>query len=418
MKRYLCFVFLLPSLLSFSQNIDSLISYYELKAEKYLVRDSSVYNYFEIDEAGIRIFASAQNKEKDSAEFFLRWNDLSAFKHLIRTTDVNTQLACYAKRNMKGYKITSQLNTVYYSAQNDLPLLGKKIAIDPGHIGGDTLSARREKRLAKIKSEKKDEYVVTEGSLTMQTALILKSKLEKLGATVLLTRSGEGQNAFGYSFDEWMKKDFEKSVAQAFQNKEISDKEKNKLLNPKTTEEYIYYHFFIPEELKQRAVLINDFKPDLTVIIHYNVDETNKNWSKPSEKNCNMVFIPGAFMDGEMETVRNRFEFLRLLVNDDLSKSASLSSYLIKRFETNLKVPAATQNDASYLQDNCKSTPVKGVFCRNLTLTRYVHGTIIYGEPLYLDNINEYKMLSKPGNTRIQLVADSFYEAVLQYFQK
>ena len=174
-----------------------------------MVKDSSVYNFFEIDEGGIRIFSSPKTKELDSAEFFLKWKDLAVFKHMIHETDLNTQLLYYSKKNMKGYKIPSKMNTIYYNGKNDKPLLGKKIAIDPGHVGGDSTLARMEKRIAKIKNEKNNEFVITEGNLTMQTALILKNKLEALGANVLLTRSGEGINSFGYSFEDWMKKDFE-----------------------------------------------------------------------------------------------------------------------------------------------------------------------------------------------------------------
>ncbi|MEW6469492.1 MAG: N-acetylmuramoyl-L-alanine amidase [Bacteroidota bacterium] len=416
MKRYLLPPLLLACLYAYSQKTDSLIAHYGLRAEKYLAKDKSVYDYFDIGKPGIRMYASPAAKAKDSAEFFMKWEHLSYCKHSLTSGSTEDRLNYY-----KGGKSAISPIVTFYDiihGPKDQPLLGKKIAIDPGHIGGDTASARMERRLAKIKSENGTEYVIREGNLTMQTALILKTKLEKLGAKVMLTRNGEGMNAFGYSFSEWMKKNFEKSVIAAFQEKEITAKERDKLLSSKTGSDYIFYHFFLQEELKQRAKLINGFQPDLSVIIHYNVDESNKNWTKPSTKNYNMVFIPGAFMKGEMETVRDRFEFLRLLISDDLSRSASLSSYLIKRFEKKLKVPAATENDAEYLLSSCKSTPVPGVYCRNLTLTRYVHGTLIYGEPLYLDNVNEYKLMSKPGNERIILAAEAFYDAVLEYFQK
>src|SRR3989304_2565117 len=119
------FTFIFFSIISVSQNYDSLISYYKLRADKYMVKDSSVYNFFEIDEGGIRIFSSPKTKELDSAEFFLKWKDLAVFKHMIHETDLNTQLLYYSKKNMKGYKIPSKMNTIYYNGKNDKPLLGK-----------------------------------------------------------------------------------------------------------------------------------------------------------------------------------------------------------------------------------------------------------------------------------------------------
>mgnify|MGYP001576610280 CR=1 FL=1 len=71
-------------------------------------------------------------------------------------------------------------------------------------------------------------------------------------------------------------------------------------------------------------------------------------------------------------------------------------------------------------------TDVPGVFCRNLTLTRMVKGTLIYGEALYQDNINEYKLLNKKEITidgikiskRIEEVAEAYSEGIINYVKR
>ena len=138
-----------------------------------------------------------------------------------------------------------------------------------------------------------------------------------------------------------------------------------------------------------------------------------------------MVFIPGAFMQNEMETQRDRFEFLRLLVSADIENSKTAAEFLISSFVKTLNVPAASAGDAFYLSEKCIATETKGVFCRNLSLTKLIHGTIIYGESLYQDNKDEFKLLSEPEtiidgikiNPRAAQVADAYYQALLEIFK-
>lgn len=171
--------------------------------------------------------------------------------------------------------------------------------------------------------------------------------------------------------------------------------------------------------MAKRAELINDFQPDLTIIIHYNVDETNFEWQKPSTKNFNMTFIGGAFMKTDLPTIEKRFEFLRMIISDDVEKSIALSSETIKNFEKYLNVKTAQQTDAKYLSEGCIATDKKGVYCRNLQLTRYIHSPLVYGETLYQDNIIECKLLNaetdKTKNKRVQQVAEAYYQGILNY---
>src|SRR4029077_8140811 len=66
------------------------------------------------------------------------------------------------------------------TANEELPLSGVKIAIDPGHLGGTW--AKMEERWFQIG----ESVPVTEGDLTLRVAQILAPRLEKLGAKVSL----------------------------------------------------------------------------------------------------------------------------------------------------------------------------------------------------------------------------------------
>ena len=199
----------------------------------------------------------------------------------------------------------------------------------------------------------------------------------------------------------------------------ISKSQKDFFLGKKASDRDKFRVIFKDLELQKRGEIINDFKPDITIIIHYNVDETNTGWVKPGKKDFNMTFVGGAFMKGDLSTIEKRFEFFRLLVSDNLEKSIALSSAVVKSFEENLKVPTAGPRDAKYLIEGCLPAKTKGVYCRNLQLTRYIHSPLVYGETLYQDNISECQQLNKENdktkNIRVQQVSEAYYQGILKY---
>ena len=85
-------------------------------------------------------------------------------------------------------------------------LIGVKIAIDPGHLGGPY--ARLEERFIDIPSsiERKEPIQFDEGSLSFLTAKYLKILLEKEGAIVMLTRNSIGKSVYEEDFFDWLKK--------------------------------------------------------------------------------------------------------------------------------------------------------------------------------------------------------------------
>lgn len=194
------------------------------------------------------------------------------------------------------------------------------------------------------------------------------------------------------------------------------------MLNPKISKREKFQSVFKNLELQKRSEIINNYQPDFTVIIHFNVDETNKGWTKPGNKNHNMTFVGGAFMGSDLSSPEKRMEFLRLLVTDDLEKSIALSSSVVKSFEKNLNVKTASYTDATYLVKGCLPADANGVYCRNLQLTRYIHSPLVYGETLYQDNVNECVLLNeendKTKNKRIQQVAEAYFQGVLDYVNK
>lgn len=426
MKLFLqFFLFLFFTLPCFAQDklLQSNIKYFTEKIQNYLDKEKALSEYYSIDEKGIKMYASVSDKVKDKSEFFLEWKHLSAYKDafdrcnnvfdIYKTGKYDLPIPCL---NVNGKIID------YIYAPERKPLEGKKIAIDPGHIANDFEMGDLEKKHIIIKCDSlngiKDSIEIAEGILTYATAILLKEKLEKEGATVFLTRTAE-KCAFGKTYQQWKRDDLKKAVDSLYKIGEIKSWQKDHFSSSKAKDRDIFRVIFRDLELAKRVELINNFKPDYTVVIHYNVDETNLDWDKCTNKNFNMCFVGGAFMKNDLSTKEKRFEFLRLLITDDLEKSIALSSSVIKSFEKELNVPTATVQDAKYLIEGCLPTEVNGVYCRNLQLVRYIHSPIVYGEALYQDNFSECKLLNaetdKTKNKRVQQVADAYFKGILNY---
>lgn len=434
MKLFLhTILFLFFTLPSLAQNLEipSKIKHYTEKVQNYLDKEKALSNYYSITEEGIKIFAKAEEKKINKAEFFVSWKEIGSYYSVLinQSTSVNKKVyesGTYTYESCKKHFPTTyngtSLDDGHYALEVPVALAYKKIAIDPGHIANDFIIGDLEKKHIIIKGDSitgiKDSIEIAEGMLTLATAELLKEKLEKEGAQVLITRTGD-KCAFGKTYLQWKKDDLKKAVDSLYKIGEIKSWQKDYFLSSKAKDRDIFRVIFRDLELAKRVELINNFNPDYTVVIHYNVDETNLDWNKTTNKNYNMCFVGGAFMKNDLSNKEKRFEFLRLLITDDLEKSIAISSSVMKSFENELKVPTATVRDAKYLIEGCFPTEANGVYCRNLQLTRYVHSPIVYGETLYQDNIIECKLLSaetdKTKNKRLQQVADAYFKGIINY---
>ena len=422
---------------SFGQaNPDSLISVYVKKIQKHLDKDGKVSEIFSFTKEGIETYQLETDTSQRKFEGIILWRQVDTLKRLFQFVDSREVRKVCTYKMDNTYLTALRLISVSKQSVSKLnkdtvfPKIGDcRIVIDPGHIGGDIETAKMEKKWVEMKPNPakgiKEPIQLIEGNLTFAAAKILKKKLESEGATVLLTRHEQGISAFGISFEKWKDSLFLRSLDSAFARGDVSFEEKNFLLTKADATE-IFRRFFLQEEMRERARRINAFHPDLTIIIHFNVDETNQSWNKPTKKNFNMAFVGGSFSADELEKPEARIDFLRLLLTGDIENSIEFSKYMVESLVEKTKVPAALDSCALYLKGNCITTDAPGVFCRNLALTRMVRGTLCYGESLYQDNIDECKALSKAEITidgiktskRVQEVADAYFNGVMNYVKQ
>lgn len=305
------------------------------------------------------------------------------------------------------------------------PLLGYRIAIDPGHFSTNLVDAQSEQKFLffvpdSIKNPR-DTVKIFESLLTFNTAYILKKRLEEQGAEVFITRDQADFTSFNCSFQTWIKDYRKKTLDSLKMAQAITSAKYIHLLN--CSNYTLFWDFFRDYDLANRANKINTFNPHLTVIIHYNVDEKNAPWKKLTPKNYTMTFIGGGFTGDNLSKIEGKIHFLRLLLTDQLNRSENISAKTVVNFNLVLKIPIATSLDADYLKENCISTNSPGVFCRNLALCRKINSALVYGESLYQDNEKEAKLLMKSdldlygikANERINQVALSYFMSVMNY---
>lgn len=400
----------------------------------YLVKDTVLYDHFLMDWDGVSSFASYQDKNRNKPEFKIYYTELDAFGQLFKKLPTEEALdSCFNKK--QNYFSTIFMNELLENESDgrifssDQPLEGVKIAIDPVHIGGSYQMAALEQKLVKILTPKGDSIFIDEGALTLATARIMEIKLKKLGAKVLLTRKNSGEAAIGKTFDQWLKDDFHTWVQWDF-SKGLLDRAQAEYLKTKADRQYIFNQFFKKKDLLARTQKINHFKPDLTVMIRYNVDEDNwdrrnqDDFLKPTTANYSLSFVPGGFMGGELSQKRDRAEFMRLLLSNDVKESVTFSKILLSHIKYKLGVPVVDQlADYDFLEKSSVYME-PGVYARNLSMTRLIHSPLSYGEVLCVDNVDECVALTRKElkigtivtSKRVQEVADTYVDAIKEYF--
>ncbi len=410
--------------------------FYQKKFNKLLKKDAGVSNFISIETQGIRLFSSLKNKKDKKQEFFMPWNELKTYqnkafikdyvqKNFKNNTDENENDSSFVENNInkppKHTKTPFDAKSLLDFIQNrdKKPLLGYRIALDPGHVSADTTTARIEGRIVEIKlpnpannglDSLKTE--IMESPLAWATAKVMKDSLEKLGAKVLLTREGiryvAGENR---TYLE---------IYEEYKNERIQQKK------PFLTRKKYFYDVFLKKDLEKRAEIINNFNPDATIIIHFNVDANNLGWKKTVKENFALALVGGGFTESSLKSRRGRFQLFRLLVSDEIENSILLSKSVLSAHENILKIPTLPiQHSQKPLAKTWLYTGTQGIYARNLFLTKEVFGVICYGESLLQDNENEVLMLNKKDflvdgilvSSRAKTVAHAYLKGIFEYFK-
>ncbi|GAB4124069.1 MAG: hypothetical protein OHK0045_04420 [Raineya sp.] len=330
--------------------------------------------------------------------------------------DTLATIANYYQKQLEKYrrkKIISKIN--YFLAKK--PLWGLKIALDPGHFAGDLATARIEGKYIQMTLPDSTQIAFFESHLTWATAKILQEKLEQAGAIVMLTRSQPYYTAFNKTFQEHHQAYLKEWETQ------MKTKKRKKIGKP-LNESLFFQKIFRKQELQERVRKINEFEPDITLIIHYNVDENNAPWKKPVKQNFSMAFVGGAFEWQDLDKSSTN-DFLRLLLSQDLPLSIQLSEKILQKHQEIAKISQVElSNSQNFLQEKCLFTGKKGVYARNLLLSRAVKGIVCYGESLLQDSEQEVRQLNEKSlqigeiwvSPRLKNIAEAYFAGIMDFW--
>lgn len=376
---------------------------------------------------------SISDGNKQQLKFYS--SELNTLKLFFEKASLAQQMQLIEKKgalklsNVQLDSLKQSLKPLNKTTSSDLlPLSGLKIALDPGHFATTLKEAAFEQKYLHFVVRKADGLIDTvlifESLLAYQTAAVLKNMFEAQGAEVFVTRSQSNFTSFNCTYSDWLLL-HKKAVLDSLKKSGILTLEKhNALLKAKPYD--VFWNFFRDFDLTNRANKINQFQPDVTLIIHFNVDEKNAPWTKTSSKNFTMAFIGGAFVPSDLQKTESLTHFSRMLLGSNLNLSEQLAAITVNGFNKQLGIPIAKSNDAEYLSKNCLSLKSEGVYCRNLLLCRKINSVLVYGESLFQDNEKEVFELMKTDRTlhgvatnqRIEAVVKSYFDAVLQFYKK
>lgn len=276
------------------------------------------------------------------------------------------------------------------------PLKGIKIALDPGHIGGDW--AKLEARYFKIG----DDPAVEEASLNLTTCERLAELLEADGADIIwakhnlepvtdlrpddlhreaiaaLALNGHASSsASGYTpsflFGIAMPRISKHNVQAATENR--IDNEAALL-------------FYRVAEIRARGDVVNKQHPDLTICVHYNADD----WGDPDNPTLVghsrlVIFTNGAYEKSELAYDDYKYDMLRKLLDRTAVQEERGCALVGQSMLDTLKYPPE-EYPAAYFAHHV--TDVPSVYARDLLANRIYHGPVIYCEGPYMNARDAY----------------------------
>ena len=272
------------------------------------------------------------------------------------------------------------------TAKGDKPLAGLRIALDPGHLGGEW--AKMEERWFQVGNTQP----VQEGDLTLKVARLLAPRLRELGAKVFFVRnSNEPVTAKRPDdFRELARKILIRNGVPQPRVDVLDSNDPEKEQTIRWQSEILFYRY---SEIRRRAALVNfRLHPDLVLCLHFNAE----GWGDPNnptltDNNHLHLLVNGSYLQQELEFDDERFEMIRRLLSRTYNEELPLADTVAGTMARETQLPP-------YQYPTTNSTTKVGtsgyVYARNLLATRLYRCPVIYCEP--------YVMNSKDAFARIQ----------------
>ena len=300
------------------------------------------------------------------------------------------------------------------------PLAGIKIALDPGHIGGEW--AKMEERWFKSG----DAAPVEEGEMTLMVAKMVAEKLRGLRARVSFVRA-KTEPVTPFRPDDF------KETARAMLKASGTENPPEEFQGPDDPlkEQTVRWHseilFYRTSEIRERARRVNNkLRPDLVLCLHFNAeawgDERNPTLT---DKNHLHLLVNGSYSPSEIEFDDERLEMLQRLLSRAYDEEIQIADIAATAMAKKTGLPPY-----QYTTDNATKVGTSGyVYSRNLAATRLFRCPVVYFEP-YVMNSNDVFARIQAGDyegTRVingierasiyREYADGVVEGLVEYYK-
>ena len=250
------------------------------------------------------------------------------------------------------------------------PLANLRIAIDPGHIGGEW--AKMEERWFVVG----DGQPVCEGDMTLRVAKLLMPKLQALGANVTLVR------------------DKNEPVTQLRPSSLLTLAKDSAIPGtPESPQKLAERLFYRTAEIHARAKLVNEsIKPDIVLCLHFNAEA----WGDPKaptliDRTHLHLLVNGAYNDDEVILADQRFALLHKLLQRTQQEEILVGADVANSFAEISGLPPY-----QYLPENTNVRPIPGqpyLWARNLLANRLYDCPVIYIEPYVMNSKVDYERI-------------------------
>src|SRR6266478_2796413 len=254
-------------------------------------------------------------------------------------------------------------------AKPEKALLGLKIALDPGHLGGKW--AKMEERWFQVGNGPP----VQEGDLTLRVARLLAPRLHKLGAKVFFVRNTNEPitSKRPDDFRELARKILIKNGVPQPRGDVLDPNDPAKEQTIRWQSEILFYRY---SEIRRRAVRVNfTLHPDLVLCLHFNAE----GWGDPKnptliDRNHFHVLVNGSYLPEEIAHDDERYEMIRRLLSRTYEEELPLADAMAATFaqETGLLAYQYTTETVT------KVGTRPYVYARNLLATRVFRCPVIY----------------------------------------
>jgi len=381
---------------SVPQNPNSLPYLEPHKAEACFEQIKTLLPYFDSTSVFSKFFTATNNSNLGTTNL-QSYLDRNSKKTLEYDLDISTAKSASLAR--PDWLIRVQ-NAARINPEAQL-LKGIKIALDPGHMGGDPWADRTGKFVVDGKGGKLDE-----GIMALQTSLLLAKDLEALGAEVAITHEDLGAvskldyktfDLTPFAREELVASQYQPWFTALLSGKTLTDRvsafKSDANVKKLFAETARSRYFILRADLEARVQFINKFQPDLTLVIHYDIAPPatgDQNRVNPNGVNYTKAYVTGGFDGSEFAGAKQRMFFIRQMMEaQSWWASVDLGRSILDHIRDDMKIPLQTGHDSNAVK-------VKdGIFARNLGIPRKLsNSAVTYLECLFYNHPTEFKNFS------------------------